>query len=217
MTAAWRRYLLAGTAASVVYVLLPLGVGRGIVYCLIGASSAVALVAGARWHRPACPEAWYIIAAGTAVRVAGDGLYSWYEDVVGIDPFPSLADAFYLSGYLLFAAGLLLLVQSRGPAHRPIALLDGAIFTIRLALASWVFLIEPTWGARWLPRPFRSWSGASRRGCRLSWRRSGSAEPRQPADLRTARQLSPTVSSPPARRVLSQRSSSAAGTGLEMK
>ena len=65
MTAAWGRYLLAGTAACVACVLLPLGVGRDLVYCLIGASSAVALLAGTRRHRPTRPAAWYLIVACT--------------------------------------------------------------------------------------------------------------------------------------------------------
>ena len=97
--AIWRRYLLVGLVASAVCAALPLGVGRDILYCLIGASSAAAIVAGVRRNRPTHPASWYLIAAGTAVWVLGDGLYGWYEHVALIEPFPSLADVLYLAAY----------------------------------------------------------------------------------------------------------------------
>jgi hypothetical protein len=56
--AIWRRYLLVGLAASAVCVALPLGVGRDIVYCLIGLSSAAAILVGVRRNRPTHPAAW---------------------------------------------------------------------------------------------------------------------------------------------------------------
>src|SRR5665648_367878 len=143
--ALWRRYLLVGLGASAVCVALPLGVGRDIIYCLIGASGAAALIAGVRRNRPAHPVAWYLIAAGTVVWVLGDALYGWYEHVAFIEPFPSLADALYLPAYTLLAAGLLALVRSRGSERGPNALLDTAILTVGLGQASWVFLITPTW------------------------------------------------------------------------
>jgi len=143
----WRRYLLVGLMASAVCVALPLGFGRDIIYCLIGASGAAAIMVGVRRNRPAHPVAWYLIAAGTVVWVLGDALYGWYEHVAFIEPFPSLADALYLSAYTLFAAGLLTLVRSRGPERGPNAFLDTAILTVGLGQASWVFLITPTWAA----------------------------------------------------------------------
>jgi hypothetical protein len=64
--ATWRRYLLVGLVVSAVCVALPLGVGRDIVYCLIGASSAAAILLGARRNRPTHPGPWYFFAAATA-------------------------------------------------------------------------------------------------------------------------------------------------------
>jgi len=86
MTAIWRRYLLVGVLVAAVYVLLPLGRGRDLVYCLIGASGAVAIMVGVRRYRPNHPVGWYLIAAGTAAWVLGDALYAWYQDVVLIEP-----------------------------------------------------------------------------------------------------------------------------------
>jgi diguanylate cyclase (GGDEF)-like protein len=147
MMPAWRRYLFVGLAASAGCVALPLGVTRDIVYCLIGASGAAAIVVGVRRFRPAHPIAWYLIAAGTVVWVLGDGLYGWFQHILLIEPFPSLADVFYLCAYPLFAAGLWVLVISRGPERGPNSLLDTAILTVGLALPAWMFLIAPTWTA----------------------------------------------------------------------
>jgi diguanylate cyclase (GGDEF)-like protein len=149
--AVWRRYLLAGLVACAVCVMLPLGVGRDIAYCLIGFSSAAAILVGVRRNRPAHPTGWYLIAAGTVVWVLGDGLYGWYQHVVFIEPFPSPADALYLPGYIFFAAGLLVLIRGRGRERGSSTLLDTAIFTIALGLPAWLFLITPSWVAEGEP------------------------------------------------------------------
>ena len=47
----------------------------------------------------------------------------------------------------MFAAGLFLLVRSRGSKRWPVALLNSAIRTIALGLLSSTLLSEPTWSA----------------------------------------------------------------------
>jgi hypothetical protein len=54
----WRRYVLAGLVASAVCVALPQGAARDIVYCLIGLSSAAAILVGAGRNRPTHPAVW---------------------------------------------------------------------------------------------------------------------------------------------------------------
>ena len=44
------------------------------------------------------------MATGQASFVAGDLLWNYYE-MIGEDPFPSLADVLYLAGYPFIAAG----------------------------------------------------------------------------------------------------------------
>jgi len=145
--AIWRRYLLAGLGVSLLCVALPLGVGRDLLYCLIGASSATAILIGVRRNRPNPAIPWYFFAAATATWAFADGLYGWYEHVALTTPFPSLADAFYLAVYPLFAIGLLMLGNARRPKQDPHGLVDALIFTISLGLLAWVFLITPTWTA----------------------------------------------------------------------
>jgi len=143
----WRRYLLVGLAVSALCAALPLGVGRDLLYCLVGASSAAAILIGVRKNRPNHAIPWYFFAGATATWVFADGLYSWYQDVAFTAPFPSLADAFYLAVYPLFAIGLLMLGNARRPKQGPNGLDETLILTISVGLLAWVFLISPTWTA----------------------------------------------------------------------
>jgi diguanylate cyclase len=146
--ATWKRYLVAGLVVSAACVALPLGVGRDIVYCLIGFSSAAAILVGVRMNRPARPAAWYLFATATATWAVSDGLFGWYEHVALVTPFPSVADVSYLAVYPLFGAGLLLLGRRPDAQHgRDTGLEDIAILIVGMGLLTWVFLIEPTWTA----------------------------------------------------------------------
>jgi hypothetical protein len=60
--------------------------------------------------------AWRLLAAGLACFWAGDVLYFVYQNVLGVVPFPSPADAGYLGYYPLAFAGLLFFPGNR--AHR---------------------------------------------------------------------------------------------------
>jgi len=145
--ATWRGYLLVGLVVSAVCVALPLGVGRDVVYCLIGVSSVAAILAGARRNRPAHPGPWYFFAAATATWALADGLYGWYQHVALVAPFPSMADVFYLAAYPLVAAGLLLLGRARSADQGHTGLDETAVLTVGLGMLAWVFLIAPTWNA----------------------------------------------------------------------
>jgi diguanylate cyclase (GGDEF)-like protein len=144
----WRRYVLAGLVASAVCVALPQGAARDIVYCLIGLSSAAAILVGAGRNRPTHRAVWYLLATGTATVALADALYCWYERVAVIAPLPSLDNVFYLAVYPLFAAALLLLGRrSEAAPQQPTRLDETAILTINVGLLAWVFLVEPIWTA----------------------------------------------------------------------
>jgi diguanylate cyclase (GGDEF)-like protein/PAS domain S-box-containing protein len=60
------------------------------------------------------------------------------------NPFPSIADVFYLATYVLLATGLLLMVRSRRRSDSDAgAALDALIVTAGLGALSWMFLIQP--------------------------------------------------------------------------
>jgi signal transduction histidine kinase len=139
----WRLYLGAGALATGVYHLLPER-PQAVLNVLVGASAAAAIALGVRWHRPARRLAWWLIAAAQGLFVAGDALFSINELVLHIEPFPSLADALYLPGYPVLAAGLAVLALSRSTGRRDWAgLADAAIIAIGFGLLSWVLVMVP--------------------------------------------------------------------------
>jgi signal transduction histidine kinase len=139
---AWRLYLGAGALATGVYYLLP-APARAVLNVVVGASAVAAIVVGVSWHRPARRLAWWLIAAAQGLFVAGDALFSINELVLGIEPFPSLADALYLPGYPVLAAGLALLAFSRSTGRDLAGVIDAAIIAIGFGLLSWVLVMVP--------------------------------------------------------------------------
>lgn len=140
---AWRAYLLLGVLLIGAYFLLPAKSARGITFELIGASGVAAVVAGVRIHRPRRPLPWYCLAAGAALFVAGDATWDLYELVLHVDPFPSVADGFYLSGYVPLIAGLGLLVRRRTTAGDRAGLIDATIVATGLGILAWIYLVNP--------------------------------------------------------------------------
>jgi len=85
------------------------------------------------------------MAAGQALWVVADSLFSYLQDALHQEPFPSIADGFYLAGYPLFALSLAMLVRGRNGARRdPGPMLDSATVTAGLCLLSWIVIARPT-------------------------------------------------------------------------
>src|SRR3712207_1089681 len=78
--------------------------------------------------------------------------FNVYPNVLGArPPFPSVADVFYVSSYLIVALGLALLIRSIGSERNWGGLIDAAIIAVGVGLLSWKFLIEPYVEAQTLP------------------------------------------------------------------
>ncbi|MEY9842060.1 putative bifunctional diguanylate cyclase/phosphodiesterase [Streptacidiphilus sp. EB103A] len=122
----------------------------------IGFGSVGAIIAGVRIHRPSRRLPWLLLAAANFAFAAGDTSYNVLQNVVGEpNPFPSVADAFYLATYPLFAAGLFVFIRCRSVERDWGSLLDALTLTSGLALLSWIYLIEPntrTVGTTWLEK-----------------------------------------------------------------
>ena len=140
--AAWRWYLAAGVVAIGGYYLLPRG-GQAMLNALVGASAVLAIVVGVRRHRPPARTAWWLLAAGEAAWLLGDVLFSLFELVLHVQPFPSVADVVYLVGYPFVAAGLVLLIRGRARRRDWAAVLDGAIIAVGFGLPVWVLVMVP--------------------------------------------------------------------------
>ncbi|WIM99721.1 bifunctional diguanylate cyclase/phosphodiesterase [Actinoplanes oblitus] len=138
----WGWWIVAGVLATAGYYLLPTGgFAANLVYNGIGLMSVVAILGGARLHRPRNPAVWYWFAAGQATWVAGDLMYEYYEYVLHQSPYPSFADVLYLASYPMLAVGLWLLVRGRGGGAARLA--DAAIAGIGVGLALWIFVLHP--------------------------------------------------------------------------
>ena len=61
---AWRLYLGTGALLTGAYYLLPAGPGA-VLNVVVGASAVAAILVGLRWHRPALPLPWRLIAAAS--------------------------------------------------------------------------------------------------------------------------------------------------------
>jgi signal transduction histidine kinase len=99
-------------------------------------AAALLILAGVRRYTPERPTAWLLLAAGLGAWAVADSIFGMYQ-AAGKDPYPSIADVFYLAGYVLLVAGLLAAVRVRAPAFDWRALFDPAIVTIGLGFILW--------------------------------------------------------------------------------
>ncbi len=140
----WWLYLAAGVIAVGGYFLLPAdSLAQNLAYNVVGAVSGLAILVAVRLHRPARTAMWYWFGAGQLVWVAGDVVYEYFEYVLYRSPYPSAADAFYLSAYPMLVIGLLLSVRGR-PGRDLTGLIDAAIVATGLGLVLWIWVLNPT-------------------------------------------------------------------------
>jgi diguanylate cyclase (GGDEF)-like protein/PAS domain S-box-containing protein len=138
----WLLFLFGETALAVAYFRFP--DQHLLWWSPIGLAAVVATVVGARFHRPARRAAWYLLAAAEFCFISGDISYQILTGPLGEDnPFPSIADMFYLAVYPLIAAALFLFVRGGSRVRDSGSLIDALIITSGLGLLSWVYLVEP--------------------------------------------------------------------------
>jgi diguanylate cyclase (GGDEF)-like protein len=144
-TRAWWAYLAAGSAAAAGYLALPRDWWQTAANLLVGLAAVAALLAGIWLHRPRRAALWGVLAAGLLFITAGDIVYALYDRVLHTAaPFPSLADATYLTGCPLIGLGMILLVRARTAGRDRVAWIDATIVASGFGLLYWVFLMEPT-------------------------------------------------------------------------
>ena len=144
---AWVVTLVLGSLAALGFFLLrdfDLGFLYDLSYDLVGLSAVAAIQVGVRVNRPERPLPWHLFCLGQSMFVLGDLTLNVYENVLDVEaPFPSLSDAFWLSGYPILAGGLVLLIRSRAPGRDWVGLIDAAIIATSMGVVSWVFLMRP--------------------------------------------------------------------------
>jgi diguanylate cyclase (GGDEF)-like protein len=139
----WLAYLAAGAVFLGLHALLEISsLPQRLVYDIVGASAIVAAVIAVVRHRPERAAPWLLMAFGQALFVAGDLTWNYFE-IVGEDPFPSVADVLYLAGYPFIAFGLFLMIRRRTAGGDRGGIIDAAILTTAVAILSWTFLMQP--------------------------------------------------------------------------
>ncbi|MEV0895305.1 bifunctional diguanylate cyclase/phosphodiesterase [Actinoplanes sp. NPDC049802] len=139
----WRWWVVGGVLATVGFYLLPAGSPLSIIeYNAVGLCAGLVILAAVRWNRPPSPAAWVLFAAGILLSSAGDFTWWYLQHVRHEEPYPSIADVFYVASYPPLIAGLFLLLREyRGRDSD--GLLDAAMAAVGLSLGLWVFLLHP--------------------------------------------------------------------------
>jgi signal transduction histidine kinase len=142
----WLWFLAVGMTLVAVYVFAPsepVWFRDLVVYPVAEACAVAATVVGVRHFRPSAPVAWLLMAAGLFAFMVGDVIWGVYG-ILDRDPFPSVADLFYLGAYPFLVAGLAVAVMRRRPFGVDLrALLDAGLLTVIAGLLAWVFIIQP--------------------------------------------------------------------------
>jgi len=142
----WLWYLIFAAPVTVLFFAFP--AYHLVSWTSLGLSSVVATLVGVLRFRPRQRVAWYLLAGAEFCFIAGDTVYNLLVEIAHQDnPFPSIADVFYLLTYPLFAAGIFLLIRGRSSPRDRASLIDALIITTGLGLLSWVYLVVPNFQA----------------------------------------------------------------------
>ncbi|MEU6232396.1 EAL domain-containing protein [Kitasatospora sp. NPDC047058] len=110
----------------------------------MGLGGVAAIVVGVRLNRPSHALFWYLLALANLSFTAGEVVQVIQLQFLHLsNPFPSVADGFYLAEYLLYAAGVLGFIRWRTAHQDRASLLDALILTMGLALLVWIYLVLP--------------------------------------------------------------------------
>lgn len=138
---AWKVYLAVNFAALAAYFVFP-ATGNWI-YIPTGLAAAAACAYRGIKTSGRVRLGWWAVGLGIACLSAGDAVYSVEVSIYGdAMPFPSLADAVYLSAYPLISFGIVSFLKARRLPDRD-SLLDAVMMATSAGLIAWIFLMQP--------------------------------------------------------------------------
>ena len=139
----WMLAVVLGFVVMGGHLLMTDPVARDVLYNLWSSLAALLVFAGVVIHRPARRAPWLLIGTGLALMATGDWIWTWLQTVAHINPFPSVADAFYLTGELVLAAGILGILRGRMPGSERSGILDALILATGFGVLCWVWFMGP--------------------------------------------------------------------------
>ena len=114
-----------------------------VVYLLpVVACTALAIFAALK-AAPGRRRFWRFLAASQLLWLAGEVTWGYYELVLGQEPFPSIADGFYLGGMALMLPTVVLAFAGRPRLRVWRGALDASIMTLTAGYVGWTVLIAP--------------------------------------------------------------------------
>ncbi|WP_160311595.1 putative bifunctional diguanylate cyclase/phosphodiesterase [Streptacidiphilus melanogenes] len=125
------------------------------IFVAVGLSGVAGILLGLARNRPAHPLPWLLLATANLTFTLGELAQIVLIQYEHENPVTSIADAFYLVTYVLYAAGLLGFIRWRSSRQDRASLVDALTLTAALALLSWVYVIVPyahTPGQTWFQR-----------------------------------------------------------------
>jgi diguanylate cyclase (GGDEF)-like protein len=139
---AWAAYALFGLLGLGWYFTAASSAQQDLAFGLYGASALTACLVGIAHQRPERRAAWWLLAAGVALEASGNWLEGALALFAGSLPFPSLADAAYLAGYLALALGLVAMVRRPDAPADVSAWIDALIVAAAAGMVAWNLLLD---------------------------------------------------------------------------
>jgi diguanylate cyclase len=135
--------LVTGALLIAGYHSLPSLMAHDLYFFGVNVAAAVAMAIGIRYNRPAYVTPWYLLLVGLGLWAIANALWAYYELVLELEPFPSLADLFYLGSYGAISWATGLLVRRRARVLDIGVIIDAVIITVGIGVLAWVYFMEP--------------------------------------------------------------------------
>lgn len=130
--------LALGSTAIAIYAFLPVGILASAMYCAIAVAVVAAVPVGILSGRKVSAHSWWLMVVALGMWVAGDIYFGIAENTSSVTT-PSPADIAYVAGYLLIGFALVSVRSEGTPMLGFPDILEAAIMTAGVGLASWVF------------------------------------------------------------------------------
>ncbi|WP_449066480.1 hypothetical protein, partial [Planomonospora algeriensis] len=144
----WLLFLVGGLLMSAASLVLPGETDDVAIRSAVSLAAVAAMIAGTRLRRPAAPAAWRLLAAGLAVWVGADLLWTgWFLTAGGVGhPVPIWMEVVYLFSYPLLFAGLGRLPGNAIRSRDGGVTLDAMVILLGVAFVYWTVAFNPYGG-----------------------------------------------------------------------